>query len=166
MGPAVYELGDIEGVSAGIVRFREGDDHYLIFDGSEHWSEGKRGWETTTGQAIFDATLWAPTHPNPFTLLTSILALGNDENIAVVSRENVKIVIKTSRPLTERVASVVLTVNEDTHHMERYETMIRLNRGCRLVFGGENSEYGIEIKIPEDILQARDSTEDEAGDSS
>lgn len=166
VGPAVYELGDIEGVSAGIVRLREGDDHYLILNGSEHWSEGKRGWETTTGQAIFDATLWAPTHPNPFTLLTSILALGNDENIAIASRDNGKIVIKTSKPLTERVASVILTVNEKTHHIESYETMIRLRRGCRLVFGGENSEYGIEIEVPEEILQASAETDDGSDDSS
>ena len=31
-------------VTAGIVRFREGADHYLVFDASEYWSEGKIRW--------------------------------------------------------------------------------------------------------------------------
>ncbi len=166
MGQAVYELGGIGQVSAKIVRYRKGDDHYLILDGSEYWSEGSTGWETTTGRAIFDATRWAPAHPNPFTVLTSLLALGNDENISIASRDNGKMVIKTLKPLTERVATSILTVDEETHHIESYETMIRLQGGCRLVFGGENGEYGIDIEVPEEILQTSAETDDSSDDSS
>ena len=166
VGPAVYELGDIEGVSAGIVRFREDDDHYLILDGADYWSGSRKGWEMTNADDIFEETLWFDGHSNPFSFLTSILALGNDKNIAVVGRSDGVIVIKTSRPLTERVASVILNVSAETHHIESYETMIRLRWGCRLVFGAESSEYGIDIQVPDEIVQASQSSDDEAGDTS
>lgn len=155
VGPGIYELGEVEGASAGIVRYREGNDHYLIVDGSEHWREVNGRWEVTTGRAIFDKTLWAPTHPNPFTVLTSILGLGNDGNIEIVSRSGGTIVVRTSNPLSERVGYVTLVVDEETHQIEEYETMIRLRRGCQLVFGGENGEYGAEIELPDEVLQDR-----------
>ena len=47
IGPAVYELGDIKAVSAGIVRFHEGAGHYLILNGSDYWSESDGKWEKT-----------------------------------------------------------------------------------------------------------------------
>ena len=165
-GTCGVELGDIEGVSAGIVRFREDDDHYLILDGADYWSESRKGWEMTNADDIFEETLWFDGHSNPFSFLTSILALGNDKNIAVVGRSDGTIVIKTSRPLTERVASVILNVNAETHHIESYETMIRLRRGCRLVFGAESGEYGIDIQVPDEIVQALQSSDDEVGDTS
>lgn len=151
VGPGVYEVADIEGIAAGSVRYREGEKHYLILNGTEHWSESRGRWEETDGRDIFDATYWAPTHPNPFTILTSILALGNDKNISVVSRSGGKIVIKTSSPLTERVANTSLTINDETHQIEGYEEQIRLRRGCRLVFRGEMGEYNIGFEIPSEI---------------
>ena len=166
VGPAVYELGDIEDVSAGIVRYRDSDNHYLILNGSEYWSESNGAWERIDSGVIWEATYWSDTHPNPFSILTSILALGNDKNIAVVRRSDGKTVIKTSNPLTERVADVTLTTIGETHHMESYEEMIRLRRGCRLVFGGDSGEYGIDIQIPDEIVQALQSSDDEAGDTS
>ena len=166
IGPAVYELGDIKAVSAGIVRFHEGAGHYLILNGSDYWSESDGKWERTNAQEISNETSWYDGHSNPFNFLTSILALGNDKNIGVVSRSNGKIVIKSSEPLTERVASVALTIDDETYHVESYETMIRSRQGCRLVFGGENSEYGIDIEVPEEILQASAEADDGSGDSS
>ncbi len=162
VGPGVYEVGDIEGISAGSIRYREGEKHYLILDGSEHWEESRGKWKETDGREIFDATYWAPTHPNPFTILTSILALGNDKNISVVSRSGGKIVIKTSSPLTERVANTSMTIDEETHQIESYEEQIRLRRGCRLVFGGGMGEYGIGFEIPSEIVGAARDSEDDA----
>ena len=166
IGPAVYELGDIKAVSAGIVRFHEGAGHYLILNSSDYWSESDGKWERTNAQEISNETSWYDGHSNPFNFLTSILALGNDKNIGVVSRSNGKIVIKSSEPLTERVASVALTIDDETYHVESYETMIRSRQGCRLVFGGENSEYGIDIEVPEEILQASAEADDGSDDSS
>ena len=64
------------------------------------------------------------------------------------------------------MASVALTIDDETYHVESYETMIRSRQGCRLVFGGENSEYGIVIEVPDEILQAPAETDDGSDDSS
>ncbi len=158
-GWADYEIGAIGESRSGLTRLRDDANHYLIVGGSNYWSESRGQWEKIEFRDIFAATAWNHRYTSPFAALTPILLFADADTLKVAERANGHIRV-TAAPIESTITSglvkaISLVLHEDTYQIAAYRLTLRFPPGsCRLSIEAKDSEYGIEIPIPDEIAAA------------
>ena len=149
-GPSTYELGEISGYAAGLAYF-EGDAY-------SYWKIGEKTYIRSDGQWTESGTYWPERYWSPFSALTQVMSPEREETITVTEGADGRLLIERSGPLSRRIASISVSLDGATYQLMEYSLVV-LGSPCSLHVNVTNSEYGIDIQIPDDVLQAMQRSE-------
>ena len=154
-GPATYEFDDIDGASAGLVRYEDRTDHFVILELSDTWKEVRGSWQKSTRREAQEATSWYHQYSTPFYAITNILTPTNDDEVKIVERADGRVVLEGTIDRTTSKRQVSLAIDEETHMIVGYTVKRLVQPGtCTYEIEATDGEYGIVIPVPEEIRNA------------
>ena len=158
--PTVFEVGDFRARWTHLVHLRDAFDRFMILPHWETWRELNGVWMGVEHSAVYDALGWQSDWTSPLIALWTILAASSDDSVRLVNRSGGQITVEASW-LREGFSRVVmLTVDEETHHIVRYtmttQPWLGHDTQCARVYTASDVEYGIEIKIPPTLAALRE----------
>lgn len=158
--PTVYEVGDFRARWEHLVHLRDAFDRFMIFADGETWRELNGVWTGVEHSTVYDLLGWSSHWTSPLGALWTVLAASSDDNVRLVGRIEGQITVEASWLREGHSRLVMLTVDEETHHIVRYTMTIQPWLGhdnqCARVFTATKAEYGIEIEVPHALAAARE----------
>ena len=170
-GWADYGIADFDPNHANVTRFKDGNQHYFLIDSTdgsgdwEYWSEVSGQWSLVDHDVVFDNTNWRLGFSTPHQILASVLFFSESDDFSVSQDREGLITLRVTLNDAHLVLpwsggetlDVVLTLDEDTHEMLEYNVEWTFDApaeiSCPLyTIRAVNGEYGVEVQIPDAIL--------------